>query len=207
MTEWGLQYAHKTEAWSDNAIWRRDADRAEKLLDATYGIDVVLDLGCGTGRMLRRLAANSRARFIGVDPNPEALKIAASRVLPNTELYASLDHFENRSITHVLIMHALPQMADAHAALMKVWQVLEPGGKVVVITHNVNYSRLRAPLDKLRRYRTDLTIKRNFTLGSLIQTMRDHGFVMERAGRYGGSVSRLIPFCAPRLFFVGRRPK
>src|SRR3954447_776043 len=54
----------------------RFAEEVAGLADVRRG-DSVLDLGCGTGRVLAVLAQRQQlARFVGVDPDPRVLAIA-----------------------------------------------------------------------------------------------------------------------------------
>jgi small RNA 2'-O-methyltransferase len=58
------------------------AERLDAVLDVLRreGVDSVLDLGCGAGSLLERLAADPRfTRVLGIDTSAEALRIARRR--------------------------------------------------------------------------------------------------------------------------------
>jgi ubiquinone/menaquinone biosynthesis C-methylase UbiE len=57
----------------------------ECLLPRIEGLDVV-DLGCGTGRWLKRLASGSPRSLVGIDASAEMLKIAKRKLSDDARL-------------------------------------------------------------------------------------------------------------------------
>jgi 2-polyprenyl-3-methyl-5-hydroxy-6-metoxy-1,4-benzoquinol methylase len=59
---------------------------------------VIVDLGCGSGALLKRLGVLDGATLIGVDMEPRALEIARTQV-PEAHFYrADLDNVNNREL-------------------------------------------------------------------------------------------------------------
>ena len=103
--------------------------------------DTLLDVGTGTGAVLRELARASvrPARAIGVDPSDWMLARARAVVPEDTELLRA-DARENPLpdasvdvVTAAYLLHLLP--ADVRAdVLRELFRVLVPGGRLGVIT-------------------------------------------------------------------------
>ena len=109
-----------------------------RILDAADGVGTILDIGCGYGVpgcwLLERFPT---ARIYGIDPDPGRVRIAARAVgdrgrieigrapdIPCPEHPADL-------VTMMDIMHYLNNR-DLPLALKKIYQCLEPGGRLVV---------------------------------------------------------------------------
>ena len=104
--------------------------------------EAVLDLGCGTGTLLRALVAGqSEGRFTGIDPDPLVLAIARRRLqfsTPSVELvegYAQdlpFPHEAFELVISTLIFHHLPDPVKL-AALAEVRRVLAPHGRFLLV--------------------------------------------------------------------------
>jgi ubiquinone/menaquinone biosynthesis C-methylase UbiE len=108
---------------------------------ASHGTQLrLLDVGCGTGRMLHQLAiAHPRLRFYGLDLSPYYLQHARellghvedlSLVADNAESMPFRDEFFD-VVTSVHLMHELPAKARARV-YRDMWRVLKPGGLLVI---------------------------------------------------------------------------
>ena len=129
---WSLRYERSKWQWLlFDRVHRRALDLAARFVDPT----AVLDVGCGSGRLLR--GAHTRwpdARLFGVDPStgmieagrtltPGELRIACAESIPLPD--ASVDlAFSTISFHH---------WADAAAGLREVARVLRPGGHFVLV--------------------------------------------------------------------------
>jgi ubiquinone/menaquinone biosynthesis C-methylase UbiE len=98
--------------------------------------DRVLDVGCGTGALLGRLAgSHPAARLSGVDPVPEMLAVARRRLPPEVELregWAERLPFADEQFDVVIscnMFHYLQRPVDA---LREMRRVLRPGGRLIV---------------------------------------------------------------------------
>jgi ubiquinone/menaquinone biosynthesis C-methylase UbiE len=98
----------------------------------------VLDIGCGTGRFLAQLAEIAKAW--GVDPSPEMLEVARSRVggaglkLGSAEELPFKDGWFERA-TMWLVAH----LVDRPRAFAEAARVLEPGGRFAIATFDPSY--------------------------------------------------------------------
>ncbi|MEW2295456.1 class I SAM-dependent methyltransferase [Streptomyces sp. NPDC006743] len=144
-----LDYDQEAERY-DSA--RGGEPRAAAAAGAVLGLlpaDIreLLDTGCGTGIVTRRLAAGRpAARVTGVDLAPAMTRRAAER-LPGAVVRADarrLPFPDGRfdAVTSVWLLHLAPTDADARAVVAECARVLRPGGVYVTTVgkaaaHNV----------------------------------------------------------------------
>jgi 2-polyprenyl-3-methyl-5-hydroxy-6-metoxy-1,4-benzoquinol methylase len=96
----------------------------------------VLDVGCGEGLLVERLAAVS-LQVVGIDRDARAICLAGARVaaLPNAAVanadFMAMEIVPNSYdlITFVAVIHHL----DLEAALRRARSLLRPGGQLVVV--------------------------------------------------------------------------
>ncbi|MBF0232926.1 MAG: methyltransferase domain-containing protein [Desulfamplus sp.] len=98
--------------------------------------DKILDVGCGTGSLLYRLASSCPdAKLSGVDLVPEMLKVAHQRLPENVMLCAGLaEHipFENNHFDIVISCNMFHYIRHPSLALKEMYRVLRPGGQLVL---------------------------------------------------------------------------
>jgi SAM-dependent methyltransferase len=99
----------------------------------------LLDLGCGDGAFLGLLRARGWADVQGLEPDPQARRIAVQErglrvtagrfpeVVPNGSAFAT-----------VCLLETIEHLFDPLAALQAVRSLLAPGGRLVVTTPNVD---------------------------------------------------------------------
>lgn len=118
-------------------VWRA---RVTKLLVNGLGAGgVVLDVGCGTGRQAVEVArARPDLTVIGVDGDPEVLKIARRRVADAVDLRPGRvgalpveDRGADRVLLSLVLHHLQPD--EKVAALTEAARVLRPGGALHVV--------------------------------------------------------------------------
>jgi arsenite methyltransferase len=106
--------------------------------------DCVLDLGCGSGWLARRLAASlPRGRVVGIDLSGEMIRRAllASADLPNVKfLRGTAEEIaaEGDSFTKVLSVESAYYWPDAARGIREIFRVLHPGGSAWIL---INYYR------------------------------------------------------------------
>ncbi|HSK19877.1 MAG TPA: class I SAM-dependent methyltransferase [Longimicrobiales bacterium] len=98
----------------------------------------LLDFGCGTGGLLRKLAEFlPAAALYGYDPSEPCIQRAASipgvRQATSSETALSAASADVVLIANVL-HHIVPE--ERNDVLRRVWNYLRPGGKVIVFEHN-----------------------------------------------------------------------
>jgi SAM-dependent methyltransferase len=111
----------------------------ERRLLAGLGISAdatVLEVGCGPGSVLRRLATLvPRGRVIGVEPDGE-LAAAARVAIPGAEILAGSAErlpLADDAVDVAVIRLVLQHLADPVAAVRELARVVRPGGLVVAI--------------------------------------------------------------------------
>jgi SAM-dependent methyltransferase len=109
----------------------------------------VLDLGCGPGIHLARLAQlRPDLRLVGADASEGML--AAVRANEPRALTAAADAvripFATEAFAGVMANHMLYHVADQHGAVAEVRRVLAPGGAFVAVTNAIDHFAELGPL-------------------------------------------------------------
>ena len=145
----------------------RSRTRAVEQLQLHAG-DRVLSIGCGRGPMLPQLskAVGVNGRVVGIDLSRRMLDVAElciqKQQLRNVDLlhadlfnYATVDRFDA-----ILFGFSLTSFGDPHAALGHAWQLLAPGGRLVVLDGQLppNLRWMTRPMMPLIRRFLDATV-------------------------------------------------
>ena len=98
----------------------------------------VLDVGCGTGALLAALAQSEPplgVRLAGLDPSPEMLAVARSKLAPAVELrvgWAEEIPYGDATFDVVVSCSVFHYLRRPMAALAEMARVLAPGGRLVI---------------------------------------------------------------------------
>lgn len=122
------------------AIWPQE----EAIFDRyPVGGGAVLDVGCGTGEIVARLAAKyPRASFVGVDLEEPHLARAAARCAAFGERVrfergdAMALPFADDEFDLVVCRHVIQAVPDARRVLSEIRRVVRPGGRVHLIAED-----------------------------------------------------------------------
>lgn len=116
--------------------------------------DMVVDVGCGTGGLLRRLSAHGNVRCIGVNVDAAQLSAAAwgaeaVRVVGD----ATALPLASASVDVVIAVELLTHVTDKASFLDELRRVIRPGGRAVLaaITEATPLMQLDPPRQQLRR--------------------------------------------------------
>lgn len=90
----------------------------------------VLEVGCGSGHLTKRLAARG-VDIVGVDANPNSAEVAETDRV-RTMRAEALD-FEDNTFDAIVSVHAIEHIPALEAALIEMARVLRPGGQALFI--------------------------------------------------------------------------
>jgi SAM-dependent methyltransferase len=168
--------------------------------------DVLVDLGCGRGSLLRRFAG-SLERCIGIDVADAMIDLSRSGGAENVEFVAGsvvtpplAPESADVVVSRQVMEHLHPDDVPGH--LRAVRRLLRPGGRFLIETP----SRLTGPWDISRRFTEAATgfHLREYTIGELTTLLRDAGF---RRVRSPAVPSRVLVRLGPlrsRAYVPGR---
>jgi SAM-dependent methyltransferase len=116
-------------------------DELESAFVARFGTSKdVLEVGCGTGLVLRRIARFAR-RAHGVDLSPGMLERARDRGLDVQEASATELPFDDASFDVTCSFKVLPHVPNVSRALAEMARVTKPGGYILAEFYNPNSLR------------------------------------------------------------------
>ena len=100
----------------------------------TTPINAILDVGCGTGRLLRRLTeAYPHAAALGVDPAPGMVRVARRNGLEAVVGSAEALPLPDRAFDLVVTTMSFHHWGDQVAGLAEIRRVLAPGGHLLLV--------------------------------------------------------------------------
>jgi 2-polyprenyl-3-methyl-5-hydroxy-6-metoxy-1,4-benzoquinol methylase len=137
------EYGYSDNRWSGIAIRylarllpgvRTQWDLSVFCLSARPGSQV-LDVGCGSGRMMRRLAELGW-QVHGLDFDPKAVEAARNLGLEVRLGTLEEQNYEEGSFDAIIMNHVIEHVPDPLELLKSCKRVLKPGGKLVLATPN-----------------------------------------------------------------------
>jgi ubiquinone/menaquinone biosynthesis C-methylase UbiE len=134
-------YSKRAEDYDDprnlDSCWGRIANRALDTLKLTDKHRTVVDIGCGSGRELHRLAEKTgpAVRFIGIEPAAGLRDIAAGRArsLPNMDVLAGRFEaipLETAAVDYLYSVLAFHWTTDLDASVAELARVLSENGEM-----------------------------------------------------------------------------
>jgi SAM-dependent methyltransferase len=149
----------------------------------------VLDVGCGTGVTVERLAVRHGLRAVGVDPSARLVTDGRSRRPGLSLLQARAEQlpFSDGSLDAALA-ECVVSLTDAGAALAELSRVLRPGGLLVV---SDLYARATDGAAALRELPPASCLHGAVTRDQLVGLLRTRGFRVRRWEDHSDALARL----------------
>ncbi|UGS37863.1 class I SAM-dependent methyltransferase [Capillimicrobium parvum] len=148
------------------------SELARALAPAPGGTRRLLDVGCGTGTMVRELGRFGRAE--GLDADPQAVAFCAKRGLTSVARLEGgrLPH-EDASLDVVSAFDVLEHLDDDAGMAAEMRRVLRPGGTAIVTVPA--YRWMWGPQDEISHHR------RRYVRRELVALLRGAGLDVRRA--------------------------
>jgi SAM-dependent methyltransferase len=125
---------NKWSARARNWLHRRSVRELNHLIGSP---NRVLDIGCGTGELLSVIRAEGNANIFGVEPSPQAARIAREeRGLDVRTGTLEQRHLANQSVDTVLLSHVLEHLPSPRRTIAEIERILKPGGSLIVWVPN-----------------------------------------------------------------------
>lgn len=149
---------------------------------ATFTGKDVVDLGCGTGRWLRKLEALRPQSLTGVDLSPEMLNQARPKCAPTTKLLQGdcIDtQLRSHSADHIVASFLLSYLSDLPAFERESARILRAQGSILISDLHPN----TATYGWRRTFRAGGAVfeieTQRYTLTYLVDTMQQAGFRLD----------------------------
>ena len=130
---WSRSYEH---SWMQRLIFNRVHRAALELATSLPPPVSVLDVGCGTGRLLRAAALRwPDARYLGVDP-AQGMVAVAQRLTPGATIHRGVAEslpLPDASVDLIFSTMSSHHWRDRAAAVREIARVLRPGGHFILI--------------------------------------------------------------------------
>jgi len=167
-----------------------------------YGVPKrrLLEIGCGDGFFLQEALTQGFAAVSGVEPGEEAIDRASADIRPHIVSGAMRPGlFPPGSFSLVCMFQTLDHIPDPNALLRECFDVLEPGGLVLCLNHNVQ--ALSAHLLDERSPIIDIEHTYLYSPLTITRLFEQNGFHVLEAGPAWNvirlySLLRLMPFPA-----------
>jgi SAM-dependent methyltransferase len=134
----------------------------------------ILDLGCGTGTMLKYLSRYGRAQ--GADADEGAVQFCHERGVHDVQQIAEMPDvplpFEDNTFDLVTALDVVEHIEDDRGALRELYRVIRPGGMLMISVPA--YKFLWGAQDEISHH------KRRYTTPEIRERMRDAGFKVRR---------------------------
>lgn len=132
----------------DDPAYRADIEPLVGALLSPVGGELVLDVGCGEGRLMRWLAG-SRVRSVGVDISVELLTSARVVGPVVRGMLPSLGWARDAVFDGAIVSLVLEHLEDETALFAELGRVVRPGGRLaLVINHPIFTAPKSAPIEE-----------------------------------------------------------
>jgi len=177
-------------------VWDRRLFRDSRSWICGQATGQILEVGVGTGLNLPFYPPDSQ--LIGIDASPAMLAVARQRAV---DLGAKVDlregdaqrlDFPDGSFDTVVGTFVLCAIPDDRAALMQMWRVLKPGGRLLLADHVAGTSRLARGLQRIVET-VSVPMAGEHWRRRPAEMLTETGYLIEQRERFGpaGIVERL----------------
>lgn len=146
----------------------------------------VLDVGCGTGELLVRLAAKyPNASLSGLDPVPEMLAVARTKLSANVELrvgWANELPWPDGAFDVVVSCNMFHYITHPVAAVQEMERVLRPGGRLVITDWCDDYLACRLCTVYLRL--VSRAHYKSYRQAECVELLKEAGHAQAKVERY-----------------------
>lgn len=139
-----IQLQKELDFWEDHfadTIYQDESEASYQRwanLMAVQTSDAVLEIGCGSGALLTRLAAKTR---VGLEP--AACLLTATRGFEGVIGSAENMPFSDESFDLAFFKHSLHHVQDKTAAFAEAVRVLKKGGRLIIMEPNAQHPQRR----------------------------------------------------------------
>lgn len=161
-----MNYKEKLIAWNSTDKYKRELDFLYGLINPKSG-ELILDFGCGIMTAINYFNSKAITFFYGYDVEEYG----------EQEDYHLYDREISRKYDTIYLMHSLAHIKDPVKTLRALRTNLSDGGKVVIVTPNLEW------LDK--GYRGDSTVVRHYDIVTLSLLVQEAGYKVELSGQFG----------------------
>jgi SAM-dependent methyltransferase len=146
----------------------------------------LLDVGCADGDFLKEMSKSSGWNVAGIEPHPEASQAARENGLNvRTGTLEDLESFKSQYDV-ITLWHVIEHLYDPNAALKIIYQLLRPGGVVVLTTSNQDSMDARI----FGKYWIGVELPRHFyiySIKSMNALLEQTGFTLIHTSCFYGS--------------------
>ncbi len=153
-----------------------EKDSVFKLLGDLRG-KKVLDIGCGTGRIIEELKQRG-AEVVGLDVSEKILEIAKKKFCDVEFVLGNVNDlpFEDESFDLVLGLFLIVHLKNLEKPFEEIYRVLRPGGRFILS----NINQKKAPKLKLKN-RDEIVIKSHYHIPKhVVKALEQLLFVIKR---------------------------
>ncbi|HEV2580137.1 MAG TPA: class I SAM-dependent methyltransferase [Ktedonobacteraceae bacterium] len=163
---WANTYEH---SWLQRAFFDRTHQAALALAAGiVHQPASVLDVGCGTGKLLRRATTYwPEAQLIGVDPANGMIELA-KRLTPNATFFTGMAEelpLEDASVDLALSTSSFHHWQDQAAGIREIVRVLRPGGYFLLV--DASLPDWLAPVFRPKRFHSPAKLRTLFIQAGL----------------------------------------
>lgn len=142
---------------------------------ATSDSDSILDIGCGNGYVLKLLARQSNASFVGIDISTDIIKAASQRNRKHKKMRFSCQNvssmsFPDQCFSKAYTINTVYFWEDLSKTLLEIQRVLKPNGFFInTLYTNETLARFSHTQFGYKRYEPEDLIRTGESTGFLVE--------------------------------------